>query len=83
MDQITYGVVKEIYYYKEEAREAYGLVVYSDAEEDGTATIIASAHDLTDERERMEELAERCNEDEVELLHFDDIVEDFLVECYT
>ena len=83
MGSITYGVVKEIYYYGQEAREAYGLVVYSDAEEDGTATIIASAHDLTDERDRVENLAERCNAEEVELIHFDDIVEDFLVECYT
>lgn len=75
---ITYGVVKETYLLGENEREAYGLVAYADAEEDGTATIVALASDLTDRRELVEALAVRCNRGNLSLIHFDDVVEDFL-----
>ena len=75
---ITYGVVKEIYALGSEKRSAYGLVAYYDAEEDGTATIVASAHDLSDDEAAVEMLAERCNDGDLSLVHFDDVIEDFL-----
>ena len=78
MSSITYGVSKEIYSYKGVAREAYGLVAYADAEIDGTATIVASANDLSCNEIKLQELANKCNEGKLELVHFNDIVEDFL-----
>ena len=77
---ITYGVVKESYILDGVSRKAYGLVAYADAELDGTATIVASARDLTENRERIEAFARRCNEGKISLVHFDDVVEDFLSE---
>ena len=49
MSTITYGVVAETYLLGSQARSAYGIVVYADTDEDGMATVIASAHDITPE----------------------------------
>ena len=78
MSNITYGVSKEIYSYNGITREAYGLVVFADAEIDGTATIVASANDLSCDEILLQNLADKCNEGNLELVHFNDIVEDFL-----
>ena len=78
MSNITYGVSKEIYSYKGITREAYGLVAYADAELDGTATIVASANDLSCDKIKLQKLANKRNEINLELVHFSDIVEDFL-----
>ena len=80
MSSITYGVSKEIYSYNGITRHAYGLVAYADAELDGTATIVASANDLSCDEIKLQELANKCNEGNLELIHFNDIVEDFLAE---
>ena len=78
MSNITYGVSKEIYSYKGITRKAYGLVAYADAELDGTSTIVASANDLSCDEIKVQHLANKCNEGELELVHFNDIVEDLL-----
>ena len=78
MSNITYCVSKEFYSYKNAIREAYGLVAYTDAEIDGTATIVASANDLSCNEIKLQELANKCNEGKLELVHFNDIVEDFI-----
>ena len=82
MSNITYGVSKEIYSYKGTIREAYGFIAYADAELDGTATIVASANDLSCDEIKLQELANKCNEINLELVHFSDIVEDFLTEDF-
>lgn len=78
MSSITYAIAKEIYSYKGNTREAYGLVAYADVELDGTATIVASARDVTCDKKQLQNIADKCNEEKVPLGHFDDIVEDFL-----
>ena len=80
MSTITYGVVAETYSLGSQARSAYGIVAYANASEDGTATVIASAHDITDDRCRAEQLADKCNRVNLALCHFDDVIEDFLAE---
>lgn len=77
---VTYGVVKEVYLLGEKQRNAYGLVAYADAEQDETATVVASAHDISSDMESVRELAERCNQGNLSLIHFGDIVEDFLIQ---
>ena len=79
MSNITYGVSKEIYSYKGAIREAYGLVAYDNAEYDGTLTIVAAANDLSCDETKLQELANKCNEGNLSLVHFNDIVNDFLV----
>lgn len=76
MSSITYGVSKKAYLYEGTTREAFGLVAY--AELDGTATIVATANDLSSDEIKLQELANKCNEDKLELVHFNDIVEDFI-----
>ena len=80
MSSVTYGVSKEIYSYKGATREAYGLIAYANADTDGTLTIVASANDLSCDEIKLQELANKCNEGNLELIHFNDIVEDFLAE---
>ena len=80
MSTATYGVVAEMYSVRNQSRNAYGIVAYADADEDGTATIVASAHDITDNRCRAEQLADKCNRGNLALCHFDDVIEDFLAE---
>ncbi len=78
MSALTYGLVEEKYTLKGQSRIAYGMVLYANAAEDGTATIIASARDLTSDKARLEALIGNCNTLELSPIHFDDVVEDFL-----
>lgn len=80
MSNIYYGVVKETYRFMENSREAYGIVAYADADSDGTATVIVSAHDLTSDRYRAEQLAEKCNRGNLSICNFYEVIEDFLAE---
>ncbi len=79
MSMLTYGLVEEKYELNGQIRVAYGMVLYANAAEDGTATIIASARDLTSDKAQLEALAENCNTLELSPIHFDDVVEDFLI----
>ena len=76
---VTYGIREEIYCLGEQRRKAFGIVAYSDAEEDGTATVIASVGDVTDDRAALEELVRKCNGLKLDPIHLWDVVEDFLI----
>ena len=79
MMNVTYGLTEERYFLGVDSRVSYGIVAYADAEEDGTATIVASVHDITADRQALSELVEICNRLELSLIHLNDVVEDFLV----
>ena len=79
MMNVTYGLTEERYFHGEDSRVSYGIVAYADAEEDGTATIVASVHDVTADRQALSKLVETCNRLGLSLLHLNDVVEDFLV----
>ena len=78
MMNVTYGVAKEIYSLGNSSRTSYGIAAYADAEEDGTATIVASVHDVTSDKQALDELVSLCNRLELSTVHLMDIVEDFL-----
>ncbi len=78
--RITYGVTEEIYTLGDQSRTSYGIVAYAEGEEDGTATIVASARDLSPARERLDELVRTCNRLHLSLIHFGDVIEDFLAD---
>ena len=80
MRAITYGIVEESYRLKGETRVAYGVVAYADAGELGTATIVASAHDVTPRRAEMEDFVADINRGRLSLRHFIEAVEDFLAQ---
>lgn len=80
MTPITYGVSTEIYEWKKDCRTSYGIVAYSDIDEDGIATIVASIRDISSDRKTVEELVQKCNLLNLSLCHLRDVVEDFLAE---
>lgn len=79
MRNITYAITEEKYTLGTETRCSYGIVAYSDAEQDGSKTIVASARDVTSDKERLDELVERCNRLGLSTLHLNDVIEDFLI----
>lgn len=46
----TYGITEERYALEKDSRVSYGIAAYSDTDEDGTAMIIASVHDVTSDK---------------------------------
>ena len=76
--RITYGVSEEVYVIGESRRVAYGIAAYADAETDQTSTIVASVNDISSDREAVEKLVELCNSLELDVVHLNDVVEDFL-----
>ena len=75
---ITYGITEEIYTLGEISRRSFGIAAYADSHEDNTATIVASVHDITSNRTKLEQLVAACNQGHLSLVHLKDIVEDFL-----
>ena len=76
---ITYGVAKEIYSLGTDLRTSYGIAAYAESVEDGTATIVVSVHDITTDKQALDELVSLCNRLELSTVHLMDVVEDFLV----
>jgi hypothetical protein len=76
--EITYGIREEVYCLGEERRCAFGIVAYSDAEEDGTATVVAAVGDVTSDRVALMELVKRCNDGGLDPIHLHDVTEDFI-----
>lgn len=78
MMNVTYGVTEEIYSLGATSRISYGIAAYADAEEDGTATIVVSVHDVTTDKQALDDLVSLCNRLELSTVHLMDVVEDFL-----
>ena len=78
MMNVTYAVAEEKYALGEEKRISYGIVAYANAEQDGTATIVASIRDITSNKHRLTKLVDDCNRLELSTVHLHDVVEDFL-----
>lgn len=78
MIPITYGTTEEIYSLNGISRTSYGIAAYSNAEVDGTATIVASVRDITPDREKVDKLVALCNQMELSTIHLCDVVENIL-----
>ena len=78
MIKVTYGIVEERYTLGNESRVSYGISAYSDANENGTATIVSSVHDITSNKESLARLVDDCNRLKLSTVHLHDVVEDFL-----
>ena len=75
---ITYGITKEIYSLGATSRTAYGIVAYANANEDSTAIIVATVHDITADKQALSKLILQCNQFKLSTIHLNDVVEDFL-----
>lgn len=78
MMNVTYGVTEEIYSLGISSRTSYGIAAYMDSEENGTATIVTSIHDVTTDKRALDKLVSLCNRLELSTIHLLDVVEDFL-----
>lgn len=75
---VRYGITEEIYYTENSSRISYGIAVYDNEEEDGTATVIEAVHDITSDRQSLSNLIDLCNRLELSTIHLYDVIEDFL-----
>ena len=78
MNNITYAVSEERYTFGNETRISYGIVAYSNADQDGSKTIVASVRDIASDKDRLSKLVNDCNDLELSTVHLNDVVEDFL-----
>lgn len=79
MKNITYAISEERYTFGNETRISYGIVVYSNADQDGSKTIVASVRDVTSDKAGLTRLVDDCNRLELSTVHLNDVVEDFLL----
>ena len=79
MKNITYAVSEERYTFGDEVRTSYGIVAYSNAEQDGSKIIVASVRDITSDKASLSKLVNDCNSLELSTVHLNDVVEDFLL----
>ena len=80
MTEVTYGVTEEIYSLGGEHRTYYGIASYAVSEQDGTASIVLSVHDICADKQKLTELVEKCNRLKLSLVHLEDVLDDFLAE---
>lgn len=72
---IYYKLRKDQLYKKEIGEyEAYGIEA-----QDENGNIIRCIYDISFEKEPLEELVEDCNELELDIIHLDDVIDDFFV----
>ena len=76
---VTYSLIEEKYNFDGDSRISYGIAAYSNAEIDSSATIVASVHDITSDKERLSKFIKDCNDLHLSIVHLYDVVEDFLV----
>ena len=78
INKVTYAIVEERYSFGNTSRTSYGIVALSDPDKDGSATIVASVHDITSDKDAIVALVDDCNRLELSTIHLLDVVEDFI-----
>ena len=80
MKNIIYAVSEERYTFGNETRTAYGIIVYSNADQDGSKTIVSSVRDITSDKAGITRLVNDCNRLKLSTVHLCDVIEDFLIQ---
>ena len=78
MNNVTYGTVTESYTLGNIFRVSYGIAVYAHADCDGTATVITSVHDVSSEKNKVDDLVSLCNLHHLAPEQLCDVIDDFL-----
>lgn len=76
---VTYGIVEEKYSIGENTRISYGISV-TDYESGAEAAVVCLVHDITSDKAKLQELVRKCNSASLSVIHFQDVIEDFLAE---
>ena len=80
MNEITYGMVEEHHILPNLERISYGIEAFCNVDQLELGCIVASIHDLSDDRMEILRLVDRCNRFRVSPEHLDEIVEDWMGE---
>lgn len=78
MNRFTYGTVTEYYSFLDVSRISYGIAIYAHEDFDHISTVISSVHDISAEKDLIEELVFLCNFYQLDPVHLCDIIDDFL-----
>lgn len=78
MNIFTYGTVTESYSLGNTSRVSYGIAVYAHTECDGTAAVIASIHDVSTEKDKVDALVFLCNLHHLDPVQLCDVIDDSL-----
>lgn len=78
--KIVYKMIERSNTEKETAPTYYGIGAYLYDNEKRTYITLKEIHDITEDKNKLFELIQRCNTYELSLVHIHDIVEDFLYE---
>ncbi len=74
----VYGIIKQEYILHNYSRISYGIAVYANSEEEGTACVIYSVLDICNNYDKIKKFVNICNTFELSILHLDDAITDFL-----
>lgn len=77
---ITYEITEETYSLDTSTRTSYGITAYADGNENGTAAIIDTVHDITSDKQALTELVALCNRLKLSTIHLRDVIDDFLAD---
>ena len=77
MNVIIYGIVEEHHMLSELRRISYGIEAFAHVSETRLDCIVASVHDLSEDRVEIEALIERFNRLEVSPDHLEELVADW------
>ena len=75
---VSYGMIEEHYFLGDESRVSYGIAAYAHANRSGTSAITHAIHDITADRQALDELVTLCNHLCLSPCHLQDVVDDFL-----
>ena len=82
MNNVTYGIIEEIYVFEGYSRISYGIAAYApsnaDFDTDITASILTSVRDISSDRKTVENLVRLYNHMSLSPSHLADVAEDFL-----
>ncbi len=77
MNHVTYGMIEETYICGSERRASYGIAAFAHAKQTQTACIVAAVHDIGSDFEEIRSLVEKCNRQELPVVHLQDVISDF------
>ncbi len=78
MNNIVYGVIEEKYTLGKEQRISYGIAAYSDSDNNGTATVVKSVRDISDDRSLVTEITDICNRLSLSTIHLHEVISDLI-----
>lgn len=76
----SYGIIEETYDYGLGVHKTYGIAAYINVAGELGTTVVASAHNLSPDREVVDNLVRLCNGFQLSIIHFQDVIDNFFGE---